>query len=294
MNGIDIASHQKGIDVSYIDADFVIIKATQGDYYVNPFTDTWFKQGEKSGKCLGLYHYANGVDPRIEAEYFYNYTKSYVGRAIFFLDWESNGRTKKTGYNPVFGRADEVDWVYQFLTHFNAKAGVYPGIYMSASVTRRRDWSKVAEISPLWVAQYANDNLTGYQTNPYKDSKGLGAWKKEIIRQYSPSGTIKGFEQTEKHKLDLDIAYIDEKEWRKIEQGEKTVKTYKIVTPDVIEDVNSGKYGSGLERQKKLEQAGYNHREVQDKVNFVSKKISVYQALKKESGEYWDVVKNHA
>ena len=294
MNGIDIASHQKGIDILNIDADFVIVKATQGDYYINPLMDLWLKQAEKAGKCIGIYHYSNGVDPRIEAEFFYNAVKQYVSKAIMFLDWESNGRTKKTGYNPVCGRADEVEWTYQFLTHFHSKSGVYPGIYMSASVTRRRDWSKVAAISPLWVAQYANDNITDYQSNPYKDNKGLGAWKNEIIRQYSPSGSIKGFEQTEKHKLDMDLSYIDKAEWTKIAKGGASTKTYKAVTPKLIDDIYSGKYGKGTERQEKLEKEGYNYKEVQEKVNFVSKKISVYQALKKESGEYWDTVKNHS
>jgi len=291
MNGIDIASHQKGIDLTRVDADFVIIKITQGDYYVNPYADLWFKQGEKSGKCLGLYHYSNGLTPKDEVEFLIKNGNKYFGKAIICLDWESNGRTQKTGYNPVCGRVDEVDWVYAFTNLFHEKTGIWPLIYMSASVTRRNDWSKVSKNSPLWVAQYANDNITNYQTNPFKDNKGLGSWKNEVIRQYSPSGTIRGFEQTDKHKLDMDISYLSKAEWLMLAKGEKIGKVYKTITKETIKNVFDGKYGSGITRKNNLEKEGYDYEEVQKKVNEVSKKIGQLSALKKECGEYWDIIK---
>ena len=291
MNGIDIASHQKGINIKNIDADFVIVKITQGDYYTNPYFETWFYDTIKSGKLAGVYHYSNGVEPSVEVDFLYKAFKPYIGKAIVCLDWESNGKTKNAGYNPVFGRADEVDYVYTFTNMFHEKTGVWPLIYMSASVTRRRDWSKVSKNCPLWVAQYANDKVTGYQSNPYKDPKGLGAWGKEVIRQYSPSGTIKGFEQTEKHKLDMDICYMSKEDWENLAKGEKSGNP---VTKELISDIFEGKYGSGSERKLKLEKAGYNYDEVQKKVNDVSKKINQLKALKQECGEYWDIVKARA
>lgn len=294
MNGIDIASHQKGIDLKKVDADFVIIKATQGDYYTNPYLDVWFKDAESSNKLVGFYHYSNGEDPRVEVDLLYKAIKPYLGKAIVCLDWESNGRTKNTGYNPVCGRADEVAYVNTFATMFHDKTGIWPLIYMSASVTRRKDWSSVATNCPLWVAQYANDKVTGYQANPFKDSKGLGAWKSEAIRQYSPSGSIKGFEQTSTHKLDLDICYLTRDEWIKLAKGERINKTYKAVTKDLIFHIFKGDYGSGQARKSKLESSGYNYEEVQKTVNEVSKKIGQLKALKEECGEYWEIVKERA
>ena len=37
MTGIDIASHQASLDVTTVPCDFVIIKATEGVNYVNPY-----------------------------------------------------------------------------------------------------------------------------------------------------------------------------------------------------------------------------------------------------------------
>lgn len=294
MNGIDIASHQKGMDITKVDADFVIIKITQGNYYVNPYAENWVSQAVKVNKPFGLYHYSNGEDPSVEVDFLYDNARKYFGKAIICLDWESNGITKKTGYNPVFGRKDEVDYVYNFVTRFHDRTGIWPFIYMSASVTRRRDWSKVSKNCPLWVAQYANDNLTGYQSKPYKDNKGLGSWKSEAIRQYSPSGTIKGFEQTAKHKLDMDICYITINEWDKYAKGDGSTKIYKPVTPEVVFNVFKGTYGSGSTRRNKLEESGYNPDEVQKKVNEVTKKAGQLKALKEECGEYWEIVKERA
>jgi len=39
MNGIDISSHQAGINLEIVPCDFVIIKATEGTEYVNPDCD---------------------------------------------------------------------------------------------------------------------------------------------------------------------------------------------------------------------------------------------------------------
>ena len=70
MNGIDIASYQAGIDLSVVPCDFVIVKATEGTGYVNPDFIRAYAQAKNAGKCLGIYHYANGGDYQKEADYF--------------------------------------------------------------------------------------------------------------------------------------------------------------------------------------------------------------------------------
>lgn len=70
LNGIDIASHQAGLNCATIPADFIIVKISQGTKYVNPLWDKWAGQILNSGKKLGFYHYASGGDPIAEANYF--------------------------------------------------------------------------------------------------------------------------------------------------------------------------------------------------------------------------------
>lgn len=218
LHGVDIASYQKDMDCSKVKADFIIIKATQGNTYVNPNCNRQYAQAKSAGKLLGLYHYATGIGPEIEADFFINNIKNYVKEAILCLDWEHN---EKGGKNPVFNTAGEVDYVYRFMQRVHEKTGVYPLLYMSASVTRRRDWSKVAQICELWDAQYASSTkITDYQENPWRDKKGLGAWKEPpAIHQYSSCGSIDGYRQTSPGKLDMDIAYISKQDWMTLAKG---------------------------------------------------------------------------
>lgn len=291
MNGIDIASYQADIDLTKVDADFVIIKITQGDYYYNPDFASKYDQAVKSGKLVGMYHYSNGVTPvSIEVDHLLKYAKPYIGKCMICLDWESNGTTKRAGYNPKFAKGVEVAYVMEFVSQFYEKTSVFPVIYMSASVTRRSDWQPVAKRCPLWVAQYKNDAITSYQDKPWRDTKGLGAWDKAIIHQYSPSGTIKGYEQIDKHKLDMDICHISKNEWLKIQNPNDYTFIAKEITPELIKDILDGKYGTGVERREKLSNAGYSSMQVQTIINMVLEARKNKDAYKEKLGKFWDIV----
>ena len=58
LNGLDISNWQAGTDLSSIDFDFVIIKATQGTGYVDRSCDVFFQQALAMGKCIGFYHHS--------------------------------------------------------------------------------------------------------------------------------------------------------------------------------------------------------------------------------------------
>ena len=208
LNGIDIASHQAGIDVANVSADFVFIKATQGTWYKNQLPSkgydyaAWGDKTLASGRLLGFYHYAEGGDPIKEAEYFYNAVKAYKGRAVVALDWEGQD-------NKLFGTGFDVQWCKRFLDRIAELMEAKPLIYMSKSTTRMCDWSSVATSYPLWVAQYASNNTTGYQSNPWTDSYSFGAWAKPLIFQYSATGRVNGYEGD----LDLDLFYGSRNSW---------------------------------------------------------------------------------
>lgn len=290
LNGVDIASYQKDMRCDKVDADFIIVKATQGVSYTNPTFEKQMNDAMSAKKLVGLYHYSNGCGAVKEADYFLSKIGKFIHKAILCLDWEHN---ENGGANPVFGSANEVQYVLQFAERVYEKAHVWPFVYMSASVTRRKDWSIVAKNCPLWVAQYPNYDLTGYKSNPWKDNKGLGAWDKywngEKIRQYSSCGTIKGYEQTQPHKLDLDIAYMTADEWNKL-AGAVAVNhsVAKKVTPQIVEEVLAGKYGIGASRVQNLAKEGYNVVDVQQKINELHN-IAVKQVkpIKDKVGEYW-------
>lgn len=215
MNGIDIAGHQKGINLAVVPCDFVIVKATQGKSFINPEFVTQIEQAGRLGKYLGVYHYANGVGVEIEANHFIEVVKPYLGKGILAIDWENN-KDPKTGKNdnPKFVAGD-YKYCENLLKAIKEKTGITPFLYMSKSVARQYRW-EVGKDFPFWCAQYANKKQTGYQKDPWTDDKGWGAWSGCKILQYSSKGRLKGYNSD----LDLDLSYIDGDEWLRWAQGD--------------------------------------------------------------------------
>jgi len=212
LNGFDIASFQAGINVSKVSGDFVFIKATQGVHYKDQLPSkgydyaAWANQALASGKLVGFYHYAEGGDPIKEADYFYDAIKAYKGRAVVALDWEQTS-------NKLFGTGFDVQWCKRFLDRIATLMDARPLIYMSKGVARKYNWSSVAADYPLWVAQYANNKRTGYNSNPWTDSYDFGAWSSPTVFQYSANGRLDGYGAD----LDLDLFYGSRKAWLALE-----------------------------------------------------------------------------
>ena len=197
MKGIDISSWQTGIDLTAVPADFVIIKATEGTGYVNPDCDRAYQQAKQADKLRGVYHYANGGNATAEADYFLANIEGYIKDAILCLDWEGQN-------NALCGTGGPArTWISNWCNRIVEKTGVKPLIYASASL-----YSEVSGIGDygLWIAQYADNNDTGYQDTPWNE----GAYEC-AIRQYSSHGRLPGWGGT----LDLNKAYMDTTAWGK-------------------------------------------------------------------------------
>lgn len=213
INGIDIANWQSGLKPKDMTTtQFIIVKATESNWYVNECFAAHAKQTVAAGKLLGCYHFARPGDMIEQADFFLGAVKSYIGKALFALDWEDNaiplGPKKAKQW---------LDRVYQ-------KTGVKPVIYMSKSVCNEYDWSAVKQAGyELWVAQYPNYNKTGYKnkTDIWTDSSKFGAWRDwPILFQYTSVGKIKGYSGD----LDLDIFSGTVDKWNQMAKG-STVKT---------------------------------------------------------------------
>ena len=204
MNGIDI-SRWNNIDLSKVECDFVIVKATQGTSFVSPTFTKQIEQAMSLGKYLGVYHYAGGGGAIPEAKHFLKTAKEYIGKAILVLDWEWD-------QNPNFNMPS---YAVAWLNYVKEQTGITPFIYMSKSVCRQ--FAKQWDASyPLWCAQYKNQQPTGYQDDPWTDNKGFGAWDGCKILQYSSKGQLSGYSGN----LDLDKSYMNSAEWLKWASGD--------------------------------------------------------------------------
>ena len=234
MNGIDIASYQSGIvPAKMTTTDFVIVKFTQGIDYLNPYADRQYSQSKSAGKLLGAYHYAEGRDAKAEAQYFVRSLGNRVGECILALDWEGNQNAK-------FGTGQDVAWCLAWLNEVYRLTGVRPLIYMSKSVCRAYNWLPVAGQYPLWCAQYGSNAGTDYQSNPWTDANGFGAWKSDTIRQYSSNGRITGYSAN----IDIDKAYLTAEQWRAMAKGTKATTPQVTQNPiDIVLSIASSYVG---------------------------------------------------
>lgn len=202
MNGIDISGYQSSLSPASVDADFVIIKATEGTGYAFSGCNEKLTSTIDSGKLAGLYHFATVGDAIAQADYFSRVVKSftkYDSTVRLFLDWEADAIAQGSA------------WAAQFIQEVINNLGRGCDIYMSHSVCNEYDFSNVVSLgSALWVAQYASNNSTGYQNHPWVSSSGFGAWETYDILQYSSNGYINGYSGP----LDINHTTHDATWWR--------------------------------------------------------------------------------
>lgn len=241
LNGIDIASWQQGIDLSQVPCDFVICKATQGTGYVNPDYNRAIKQADSLGKLTGVYHYIDGtVSAHAEAEHFINVVKNRIGKSILCLDWESE-------QNQAWGNLNYLDAVTKEVYN---KTGVHPLIYASLSVY---PWDLAKDNNcGTWVAQYADMEPTGYQSEPWNNFDCT-------IRQYSGTGRLPGYNGN----LDLNLGKLTSEQWMQYAavNGNVSPTPSKPSQPDntptgnvleIVAKTMSGEFGNGTDRKNNL------------------------------------------
>ena len=202
LHGIDIASWQSDMDVRNMTADFVIIKATGGTGYVNPYCDKHFQQAKQAGKLLGVYHYANEVGyegtAKQEADFFVKNAKNYLkGDAIPVLDWEASNK-------------GNVQWALDWLNEVERQTGIKPWFYTYTAVLDSYNFTRIADNdNALWVANYgANKRSNGYNKNATPPST-RGFKNGAACFQYSSNTVIPGYGAP----IDVDIFYGDKKAW---------------------------------------------------------------------------------
>lgn len=196
LNGIDISGYQAVAAASEVPADFVIVKATEGNTYTSKSCDGQVQGALRARRLVGVYHFASGKPGAVaEADYFVNAIRGYVGKAILVLDWEAGAVAK----GPAYAKA--------FLDRVKALTGVRPMIYMSTSVVNGWDWSAVkAADYGLWAAAYgSNPRRTAYEA---AGAPSVKHWGTPALFQYGSNFHAGGH-----GPLDIDIFYGDRKAW---------------------------------------------------------------------------------
>lgn len=257
MNGIDISNWQKGIDLAAVPCDFVIAKATQGTGYTSPDCVRQVEQAMSLGKKVGVYHYIGGQGAVSEMDFFIDSIKNWVGKVMIVLDWEQ-------GENRAWGN---LGYLEQCIARVKERTGIPPVVYASASVF---PWDLCRKHNcGAWVAQYADNNPTGYQDAPWNEGK-YGC----MMRQYSSHGRLPGYGGN----LDLNKFYGDPAAWDKYANPNGAAQPAPQPQPDPQPTAPQGstleladrlmrdEFGSGDARKQAL---GSRYGEVQDFINHI-------------------------
>lgn len=182
-HGIDISSYQSGLNVAGLWADFVIVKATEDDDYVNPYMVSQAQATLSASKRLGFYHFARPGDAAAQARYFVSAVGALRAKATLWLDWEANAVEQGPG------------WAKTFLDTVRSLTGSTPGIYMNGSALNGYDWSAVASQYPLWYA--GGPDYSDYGSS-YSDPAvpNVSYWGAPLIHQYTEDGRLPGYSGT--------------------------------------------------------------------------------------------------
>ena len=187
---VDVYSGSDDSIISDSHAQGVIVKATQGTYYVNPKCNHQYNLARQEGKLTGLYHYAGGGNPVTEAQYFINSIKNYVGQSILILDWEQ-------GQNPAWGNTN---WARKFVDEVHRLTNVWPLIYVQESALNQV--ANCANDCGLWVAKYPSMNWHSWTVPDMNVNSG--AFKQITGWQYTGDDS------------DRSIFYLNKEEWMKL------------------------------------------------------------------------------
>jgi GH25 family lysozyme M1 (1,4-beta-N-acetylmuramidase) len=167
---------------------FAAVKATEGDYYVNPWAASDLAAAKAAGLDVAPYHFAvpDASGGAAQAQFAVEYSGYAAGARMLplMLDIEYDPYNSTDHANECYGlsAAKMTAWLSAFVTTARSLTGQYPVIYTTA------DWwntctgkSGAFSADPMWVAAY------GFASPP----KPAG-WNVWTFWQYTSGGTAPG------------------------------------------------------------------------------------------------------
>lgn len=186
--GVDVSGHQGNVDWPALwnsGVKWAYVKATEGNYYKNPYFAQQYNGSYNIGMIRGAYHFATPND------------SSGANQANYFADgggaWSRDGKTLPgvldIEWNPYgaacYGKTQSqmVAWIRDFLTTYRARTGRDAVIYTATSWWKdcTGNYAGFGSTNPLWIARY---NTTIGELP--------AGWGFQTIWQYTSTGPIVG------------------------------------------------------------------------------------------------------
>ena len=194
IEGKDIASFQPNFSPAPAD-DFVLIKASEGTGYRNPYAVAQAARARAAGRVVGWYHYGHQGDIPAQARYFVASPGIAIGDLLFF-DWEGS-KIPTVAEKDAFIRAVKV-----LMPH--SRVGLYCNSYTWKNVdttSYRGDFLFIAQYSssppsiatPWTIWQYSDGGgKLDHDKANFPNRAAMLTWSRGLIPKPRPTGLIIG------------------------------------------------------------------------------------------------------
>ena len=264
IKGIDVSEFQGSINWDKVKADgieFAILKLANIYDYDTNYKDSKFETNYKNARAQGvkvgayIYNYCNTIDTQKKGiEWAIEKLGNKKLDMPIYLDMEDKdiqGETKVTLTN-------QCNEFAKIIKSKGYQSGVYANVNWLKNELNPNDFDK--DIS-VWVAQY------------YKKCEYTGKYD---IWQYASDGSVNGVSGN------CDVNYLYNENI--IKESGSVDTSDKKSTDEIAQEVIDGKWSNGDTRKSKLEKAGYDYNEIQNRVNEIlseqSKKKSITEVAK--------------
>ncbi len=200
ITGNDLSQFQGdvGFDVFKNNANFVIVKTTEGTGFIDPKFKRNQSEARRVGLPLGYYHFARpdlGNAPEREADDFLAVCGQLQAGEVLALDYE-----------PQNQKPEDVLWCLNFLNRIQSKTQVKPFIYLNQAQVKKFNWKPVADADyALWIAAYTYD--------PANNNFLTGAWPSAVMQQWTDVQSVPGIPN--KADADGDVFFGDVNTFKK-------------------------------------------------------------------------------
>lgn len=169
----------------------VMVKATQGEHYVNPMLNSQARGARAAGLRVGFYHYCEPDGPhdaQLEADHFSATVRQLMTRrdlrhALDFERWAPRERTR--AWNYTLTPEQMVSWARTWNQRVRGATGVGSLIYSYPAFLERLNPATTLGYG-LWLAAYSWNDGTEH---PYRVPP---PWRRAVMHQFSSRARVPG------------------------------------------------------------------------------------------------------
>jgi len=174
LDGVDLSSAQESSPIDFgklskVGLEFIAIKATGENGYVNPYFARDWAQAKTAAPVRIAYHFLDGRDPVAQADQFLAAVGPVGSGDVLALDSEANPSEGIPEFPP--------EHLLPWFQRVQSKTGKLPFSYMGAYYRQASD--PRYQLYPLWLPAYTSLN-SPHTVRPW------------MIWQYTPFGNVSG------------------------------------------------------------------------------------------------------